>query len=71
MYVEVGGNTITANDIELPDIGIKPYIEYGVGTSKEYEGFSFFVEGLRRNGGREGWEGQLSFNILGNFKSYI
>ncbi len=55
------GQDSTANNIELPDVELEDYFEYGIGVEKENdEGNAFgFVELKRREGGREGWYAQV------------
>ena len=46
---------VTANDVRLPEMSIKPYIEYGVGLQKSWhEKFTGFIQAMLRNGGRNG-----------------
>lgn len=46
---------VTANDVRLPEMSIKPYIEYGVGLQKSWhENFTGFIQAMLRNGGRNG-----------------
>lgn len=45
----------TANGITLPDMHIKPYVEYGLGVQKRWaERFTAFFQTMIRNGGRNG-----------------
>lgn len=59
---------VTANDVRLPEMSIKPYVEYGVGLQKSWhERFTGFIQAMLRNGGRNGVA--LSFGFkwsLGN-----
>lgn len=44
-----------ANDVYLPDLSIKPYVQYGVGVQKRWgERLTGFLEAMIRNGGRNG-----------------
>ncbi len=44
-----------ANDVYLPDLSIKPFVQYGVGVQKRYgDRFTGFLEAMIRNGGRNG-----------------
>lgn len=44
-----------ANDVYLTDLSIKPYVQYGVGVQKRWgERVTGFLEGMIRNGGRNG-----------------
>lgn len=46
---------VTANSVALPQMSIKPYVEYGVGVQKSYKDrFTGFVQVMLRNGGRNG-----------------
>ncbi len=46
---------VTANDVRLPEMSIKPYVEYGVGLQKSWhERFTGFIQAMLRNGGRNG-----------------
>lgn len=46
---------VTANDVRLPEMSIKPYVEYGVGLQKSWhEKFTGFIQAMLRNGGRNG-----------------
>lgn len=63
----------TANNVRLPEMSIKPYVEYGVGLQKIWsEKCSGFVQAMLRNGGRNGIA--LSFGFkwgIGNEKNTI
>lgn len=52
-----GRRNVTANKIKLPKIKLKNYAEFGAGVEKFYlkKNAKFFVEIVRREGGREGW----------------
>lgn len=44
-----------ANDVYLPDLSIKPYVQYGFGVQKRFKDrVTAFFEGMVRNGGRNG-----------------
>ena len=46
---------VTANNVALPQMSIKPYVEYGAGIQKTYQDrFTGFVQAMIRNGGRNG-----------------
>ncbi len=46
---------VTANNVALPQMSIKPYVEYRVGLQKTYQDkFTGFVQAMMRNGGRNG-----------------
>ncbi len=54
---------VTANNVALPSVSVKPYIEYGGGIQKTLKGeYSTFIQALVRNGGRNG------LSILAGFK---
>ena len=44
-----------ANGAALPQLSVKPYVQYGVGVQKAYgENFTGFLQAMIRNGGRNG-----------------
>lgn len=46
---------VTANDISLPDMSIKPFVQYGVGIQRRWgKRFTGFTQAMVRNGGRNG-----------------
>lgn len=46
---------VMANDVRLPQLSVKPYVEYGVGVQKSWgERFTAFFQTMLRNGGRTG-----------------
>jgi outer membrane autotransporter protein len=46
---------VKANGITLPEMSIKPYVEYGVGIQKHWsDKFSAFGQVMLRGGGRKG-----------------
>lgn len=46
---------IKANDVRLPEMSVKPYVQYGVGLQKRWANkFTAFGEAMIRNGGRNG-----------------
>ena len=46
---------VTANDIRLPEMSIKPYVEYGIGLQKCWNSETTgFIQTMIRNGGRNG-----------------
>ena len=46
---------VTANDIRLPEMSIKPYVEYGIGLQKCWNSEATgFIQAMIRNGGRNG-----------------
>lgn len=59
---------VTANDVRLPEMSIKPYVEYGVGLQKSWhEKFTGFIQAMLRNGGRNGVALTFGFKwLLGN-----
>lgn len=46
---------VMANDVRLPQLSVKPYVQYGVGIQKSWgERFTGFFQTMLRNGGRNG-----------------
>ena len=46
---------VTANDVRLPEMSIKPYVQYGVGIQKRFKDrFLAFGQAMIHNGGRNG-----------------
>ena len=46
---------VTANDVRLPEMSIKPYVQYGVGLQKRFnEKFMAYGQAMIHNGGRNG-----------------
>lgn len=44
-----------ANNVRLPEMSIRPYVEYGVGLQKVWQDkYTGFVQAMLRNGGRNG-----------------
>ena len=53
--IGLGNRTMTANDVKLPQLSNKPYVQYGVGIQRSWAGrFTAFLETLLRGGGRNG-----------------
>lgn len=52
-----------ANDVSLPELSIKPYVNYGIGLQKNGERFGGFFQTMLRSGGRDGISLQAGFNI--------
>lgn len=45
----------TASDVRLPEMSIKPYVEYGIGLQKSWnDKCNGFLQAMLRNGGRNG-----------------
>ena len=45
----------SAEDVTLPEMSIKPYVEYGVGVQKQWKDkFTGYAQAMLRNGGRNG-----------------
>ena len=63
----------TANNVRLPEMSIKPYVEYGVGVQKSWnDKCSGFLQAMLRNGGRNGIALSFGFKwILGKDKKPI
>ena len=61
-YISIGmvwnlmnSGTVTANGVRLPEMGMKPYVEYGLGVQKLYKDrCTAFCQAMIRNGGRNG-----------------
>ena len=48
-------NNVTANNVRLPEMSLKPYVEYGVGVQRNWKDkFTAFGQAMLRNGGRNG-----------------
>ncbi|MBR6099184.1 autotransporter outer membrane beta-barrel domain-containing protein, partial [bacterium] len=53
--IGVGNRTITANDVKLPQLSNRAYVQYGVGVQRSWaDRFTAFFETLFRGGGRNG-----------------
>lgn len=57
------GGKVTADDVLLPKLSVKPYVEYGIGVEKDWseeewnpKNITSFAEINRHDGGREGWD---------------
>ena len=57
------GGKISADDVLLPKLSVKPYVEYGVGLEKDWsveewnpKDVTSYAEINRHDGGREGWD---------------
>lgn len=65
-FIMDNGGDADVNNITLPNISAKDYVEYGLGANKALnDSWSLSAEINRRDGGREGWNGNL--NIKYNF----
>ncbi|MBD5402973.1 hypothetical protein HDR58_09310, partial [bacterium] len=48
-------NKVTANSVRLPEMGMKPYVEYGIGIQRNWKDkFTAFGQAMLRSGGRNG-----------------
>lgn len=48
-------NSVTANNVRLPEMSMKPYVEYGLGIQRNWKDkFSAYCQAMLRNGGRNG-----------------
>lgn len=48
-------SSVSANNVRLPEMSIKPYVEYGLGVQKRFKDkFTGFLQAMVRNGGRNG-----------------
>ena len=46
---------VSANDVKLPEMSIKPYVQYGVGVQKRFKDrYMAFGQAMIQNGGRNG-----------------
>ena len=55
MWNLMGESNSTANGIKLPEMSIKPYVQYGVGLQKRVEdNFTAYGQALVQSGGRNG-----------------
>jgi outer membrane autotransporter protein len=53
---------VRANNVKLPEMSVKPYVEYGLGVQKHWKGrFCAFAQAMIRNGGRNGIALTLGF----------
>jgi len=51
-----------ANDVALPQMGVNPYVEYGIGLQRKWgERFTGFGQAMARGGGRNGLALQFGF----------
>lgn len=55
VYNVMDNTRFTANDVQLPELSIAPYVEYGIGYQRVWkERFTGFFQTLLRGGGRNG-----------------
>ncbi len=51
----LGTTNTKANDVTLPQVSVKPYVQYGLGIQKRWsDKFTAFTQAMIRNGGRNG-----------------
>ena len=51
----IADSKVMANDVVLPEMSIKPYVQYGVGVQKRFKDrFQGFLQAMVQNGGRNG-----------------
>lgn len=51
----LGDTNVKANDVTLPQLSVKPYVQYGVGIQKMWsDRFTGYFQTMIRNGGRNG-----------------
>lgn len=51
----MGRNQVKANDVVLPQLSERAYVQYGVGVQKTWaDKFTGFLQAMIRNGGRNG-----------------
>lgn len=61
-FVMDNGGDANIGNVTLPNISADDYVEYGVGVDKELnDSWNMSVSANRRDGGREGWNGNISF----------
>lgn len=61
-FVMDNGGDIKIDNVALPNISADDYVEYGIGVNKELnDSWNMSVSANRRDGGREGWNGNISF----------
>ena len=49
------GTNVRADNVRLPEMSIKPYVEYGVGIQKRWQDkYTGYLQAMVRNGGRNG-----------------
>ena len=53
-----------ANNVQLPDLDTKDFVEYGVGVEKSIDRFNIAVNLGRHDGGRRGWNGGFSLKYI-------
>ena len=60
--------SVTANNVKLPEVSVKPYVKYGVGLQKKWgDRFTGFGQAYVMNGGRNGVGLQAGLRIaIGN-----
>ena len=58
---------VTANDVRLPEMSIRPYVQYGLGVQKNFkeDRFTAYGQAMIHNGGRNGISltGGLRWNV--------
>ena len=60
--IYAGGNHVTASQTALPQLSVKPFVQYGVGIQKSWsDRFTAFFQTMLRNGGRNGIVLQAGF----------
>ena len=60
--IYAGGNHVTASQTALPQLSVKPFVQYGVGVQKSWsDRFTAFFQTMLRNGGRNGIVLQAGF----------
>ena len=50
----LGESKVKANDVMLPEMSIKPYVQYGIGVQKTSDRFTAYGQAMMSNGGRNG-----------------
>ncbi len=58
----MGKTSYMANDVKLPELSVRPYVQYGVGVQKSWgDRFTGYGAAMIRNGGRNGLVLQAGF----------
>src|SRR5574344_216249 len=56
---------VKANNVNLPELSVRPYIQYGIGVQKRWgDRFTGFIQTMFRNGGRSGISIQLGSRFM-------
>lgn len=58
------GGDVSVNDVDLPDLESRDFIEYGLGVEKSIDRFNIYLNINHRDGGRKGWNGGIGFKYF-------